>query len=462
MRDIGTTSNATLFALFQRSFFRHICEDHLINESGIMNGFVANGQAQQQRRAHHEIEREPTEFISSSATDGTAVKFLNDLFRDSARMRASDIHFEDLEGRMIVRRRIAGTLQNHSEWPEQMSREVNRLIRAKGKRSVIDSQEPVDTSLRIDVDERMVDVRVSIVPSDHGRSIVCRLLDQSKNLMTLDQISMPEGVRNGIRHIINQPEGFFLVTGPTGSGKTTTLYGILQELNKPTVKIVTIEDPIEYRVEGLVQCATTPKMSFADALKAFLRQDPEIILVGEVRDPETARTAAQAALTGHIVLSTLHTNSAAVSMSRMLDLNVVPNVLSAAMGGFLAQRLVQKVCPHCRIPHEVGEFERKQMRNSELDEATIQSCEVVYSLNRHGCDYERCVEGMVGLTPVFELILPTPEARLACEERDLKALIRAAKLQPQYRTLGQAAMELAAAGITTLQQAISLTAGAHA
>lgn len=424
-----------------------------------MNDHAMNRPIQKQGRVQHEIEREPTEFISSSATDIEAVRFLNDLFRDSARMRASDIHFEDWEGSMIVRRRIGGDLHRHSQWPQQMSREVNRLIRMKGSRSVIDSQEPIDTSLRFDVDGRMVDVRVNIVPTDHGRSIVCRLLDQSKNLMTLDQISMPEGVREGIRHIIRQPEGLFLVTGPTGSGKTTTLYGILQELNKPTVKVVTIEDPIEYRVEGLMQCATNPKMGFAAALKAFLRQDPEVILVGEVRDPETARTAAQAALTGHIVLSTLHTNSAAVSLSRMLDLNVEANVLSACMGGFLAQRLVQKVCPHCRIPHAVGDFERKQMRNAELDEAIIATTEVVYSLNRHGC--EHCTEGMVGLTPVFELILPTPEARLACEERDLKALIRAAKKQPQYRSLGQHAMELAAAGITPIQQAISLTASSQ-
>lgn len=408
-------------------------------------------------RVHHEIEREPTEFISSSSTDRQAVSFLNDLFRDSARIRASDVHFEDLEGRMLVRRRIAGVLQRHSEWPEQMSREVNRLIRAKGKRSVIDSQEPVDTSIRIDVDERMIDIRISIVPSDHGRSIVCRLLDQSKSLMTLDQISMPEGIREGIRQIISQPEGLFLVTGPTGSGKTTTLYGILQELNKPEVKILTIEDPVEYRVDGLVQCATTPQMSFASALKAFLRQDPEAILVGEIRDSETAGIATQAALTGHIVLSTLHTNSAPVSLSRMLDLNVAPNVLSAAMGGFLAQRLVQKLCRHCRIPHEVGELERRQMRNADLDESSIESCDVIYSLNRHGC--EHCTEGIDGLTPVFELILPTKEARLACEEGDLKALIRAAKLQAQYRTLGQAAMELAAQGVTSLQQAIYLSAG---
>ncbi|MBV7542124.1 GspE/PulE family protein [Acidovorax sp. sic0104] len=422
---------------------------------------ATHGMPQRTGRVHHEIEAEPTEFISSSSTDLQAVKFLNDLFRDSARMRVSDIHFEDQEGRMIVRRRLAGDLHQHSEHTKQMSREVNRLIRMKGKRPLMDSLEPVDTSIRFDVDGRMVDVRISIVPSDHGASIVCRLLDQAKNLMTLDQISMPELVREGIRHIIRQPEGLFLVTGPTGSGKTTTLYGILQELNQPEVKIVTIEDPIEYRVQGLMQCATTVRMDFGQALKAFLRQDPEIILVGEVRDSETARTAAQAALTGHIVLSTLHTNSAAVSMSRMLDLNVAPNVLSACMGGFLAQRLVQKVCPNCRVPHEVGDYERKQMRNAGMDEDAIQGCRVVYSINRQGCDHKGCAEGMVGLTPVFELILATKETRLACEERDLKALMRAAKLQPQYRTLGHAAMELAVAGITTLQQAISLTAASQ-
>lgn len=419
-----------------------------------MSDWAENRQETRPGRVHHEIEREPTEFISSSATDREAVTFLNDLFRESARRRVSDIHFEDTEAGMDVRVRLAGVMQMHSTWPEQMSREVNKQIRMKGKLSVIDSQVPMDTAIRFDVDERMVEVRISIMPTGAGRSIVCRLLDMSKNLMKLDEIAMPDDVRKGIKHIIQQPEGLFLVTGPTGSGKTTTLYGILQELNQPDRKVMTIEDPIEYRVKGLVQCATNVKMTFEKALKAFLRQDPDAMLVGEIRDPETARTAVQAGLTGHIVLSTLHTNSAAGSLSRMLDLNVDPNVLAAAMGGFLAQRLVQKLCPHCRTPRPVSAQDKHCMQIAGLDEQTMAECETLYDVNRAGC--EHCTGGTAGLTPVFELILPTPEARIACEEGDLKALMRAARLQPQYRTLGQNAMELAAAGITTIQQAMAL------
>lgn len=406
-------------------------------------------------RVHHEQAKEPTAFISTGASDAAAVNYLNELFRRAAREKISDVHFEDTESGCVIRQRLRGEMHIVERLSTQMSREFDSKIRMRCKLSLIDRLVPLDGKFRFDVDERFVDVRVSILPLGNGQSIVCRLLDQSMNLMRLDDLQMPEDVRNSIRQIIAQPQGLFLVTGPTGSGKTTTLYGVLQQLNNPAVKIITIEDPIEFRIDGIVQAQTNLKLTFGGALKSMLRQDPDIILVGEIRDSETARIATQAALTGHIVLSTLHTNNAPVTLNRMLDLGVDPNALAAAMGGFMAQRLVRSLCPHCRVPVPMSEYARNQMKANSLTDEQIDVASEIYEPNPDGCDH--CADGWSGRTAVFELILPTTDVRLAVEESNLKALERSARLQPQYRTLGQHAMELVAAGETSLNEAMATT-----
>lgn len=406
-------------------------------------------------RVHHKIAKEPTEFTSTSATDVEAVRFLNDLFREAAREGVSDVHFEDVDGGCVVRFRSRGRLQERAKQSEQFSREIDRQIRVKSRMSLMDRSLPLDGKFRFDVDGRLVDVRVSLLPIGHGQSIVCRLLDKSSALMTLNDLRMPEDVRAAIRHIVAQPEGLFLVTGPTGSGKTTTLYGVLQHLNSPDVKAMTVEDPIEYQLDGLVQAQTTLQLTFAKALKAMLRQDPDIILVGEIRDSETARIATQAALTGHVVLSTLHTNNASVTLTRMLDLGVDPNALAAAMGGFMAQRLVRTLCPHCREAVAINDYARKQLLATGIAIESIEATPIIYEHAAHGC--EHCSDGWSGRTPVFELIMPTPESRLAVEESDLKAFQRSAQAQAQFRSLGQDAMQLVLQGITSLNEAIAVT-----
>ena len=407
-------------------------------------------------RSKHEAGREPTEFISTSGADGESVRYLNDLFRRAAREGVSDVHFEDFEGGCVIRFRVRGVLTEIDRVTVGTSRDFDNKIRMKCKLTLVERLAPLDAKFRFDVDGRFVDVRVSILPLGTGQSIVCRLLDQTASLMKLDDLKMPEDVRAAIRHIIAQPQGLFLVTGPTGSGKTTTLYGVLQQLNTPEVKIITIEDPIEFRLNGIVQAATNnQKLTFATGLKSMLRQDPDIILVGEIRDSETARLATQAALTGHIVLSTLHTNSAPITLTRMLDLDVDPNALAAAMGGFMAQRLVRTVCQHCRTPVELTDYARKQIETSGVPEDLSRDAHTIYEHNPDGC--EHCHDGWSGRAPVFELILPTPEVRLAVEEGNLKALERSARLQKQYRTLGQHAMEMVLSGETTLIEAMAVT-----
>ncbi len=405
-------------------------------------------------RAQHEIAKEPTEFISTGATDASAVAFLNNLFRTAAREAVSDVHFEDTETECIVRFRKNGELQEVSRQSLQSSREFDKQFRVKCKKSLMERLVPQDGKFRFDVDGRMVDVRVSILPTGAGQSIVCRLLDQAATLMTLDELQMPDEIRNAIRMVVAQPQGLFLVTGPTGSGKTTTLYGILQYLNTPKVKIITAEDPIEYRIDGIVQSQTNEHLTFSSALKSMLRQDPDVILVGEIRDSDTARIATQAALTGHIVLSTLHTNSAAISLTRMLDLGVDANALAASVGGLMAQRLVRCLCPHCRVAKPIDAYARAQMIGQGIPEDEVNAVETVYVANRDGCDH--CTRGWGGRTPVFELILPTPDVRQAVEAGNLKALERAAHDQEQYQTLSQHAMRMVLSGVTSLHESMSV------
>lgn len=408
------------------------------------------------KRVYQEIAREPPEFISTSATDAAAVRYLNDLFQRAAREGVSDVHLEERDDICLIRFRRHGEMEDIDRAPMQYARDFDAKIRMKCKLSLEERMIPLDGKFRFAVDEREVDVRVSILPLSHGQSIVCRLLDHQVNLISLDEIAMPDPVRAQIRHLVEQPQGLFLVTGPTGSGKTTTLYGILQYLNTPTIKILTVEDPVEYRIASINQAQVNQKLTFASALKSMLRQDPDIILVGEIRDSDTARIATQAALTGHVVLSTLHANTALLTLNRLLDLDVDPHALSAAISGFMAQRLVRQLCPHCRQSVALDEFAIKQMLHAGIPEARLADRPAIYQPGR--C--HQCRDGWSCRLPVIELVVATPAVRSAVESSDLKMLERAARAQPQYRSLGQHAMELVLEGKTSLAEAMAVTGSA--
>ncbi len=399
---------------------------------------------------------EPHEFISSSATDAAPVRYLNSLFREAAESGASDIHFEDNKNGCSIRFRLRGELVIKDQVSAAFSKEFDAKMRSKSRLSLIDKTTPLDSKFAYKVDGRDVDVRVSILPLNDGKqSIVCRLLDSKANSTTFEDIEMPDAVRRAINHVISQPQGLFLVTGPTGSGKTTTLYSLIKKLNQPNVKIITAEDPIEYQIDGIAQSQMTGKITFASALKSMLRQDPDVILVGEIRDGETAKIAVQSALTGHLVLSTLHSNSALLTLERLLDLGVNTNALSASIGGFMAQRLVRTLCDLCKVAKSIDELDCAQMLSAGISEAEIDAVDVIYEPS--GCGCGSCSKGWKGRAPIFELVINSKSVRLAVEAKDMHALEKAANEQPHYATLAKAAMKMVLAGKTSIAEALAVT-----
>ncbi len=278
------------------------------------------------------------------------VKLLNLIITEAIQQGASDIHFEPFEGGLRVRYRIDGVLQNrHTPAPELQSQLIAR-IKVMAKLDIAEHRLPQDGRIKLRMGQREIDFRVSTVPVAGGERIVLRILDKGNITLGLDKIGMPQEVLMAFKRLIELPEGIFLVTGPTGSGKTTTLYSAIHEQNGEDINIMTIEDPVEYNLKGIAQIAVNPKidLDFSKGLRHILRQDPDMVLVGEIRDPETATIAIQAALTGHLVLSTLHTNDAPSAVTRLVDMGTEPYLLSSTIVGVLAQRLVRRICPDCK------------------------------------------------------------------------------------------------------------------
>lgn len=368
---------------------------------------------------------EPGQFIIASGYERDAVAWLNERFEDAIRDGVSDMHFESTEaGGAILRVRIDGLLQEVATLPSQLANVVDAKIRHKARLSVSERASALDGRLFFETrDGLRADVRVSILPAHNGQSIVCRLLYQSHTEWRLDQIGLPLLARQAIQELIERPDGLLLLTGPTGSGKTTTIYSVLRELNQPHRKIITIEDPIEYRMEGITQVGVTPAVTFAGALRATLRQDPDVILVGEIRDAETARIAIQASVTGHLVLTTLHATDAATTLTRLQDLGVDPYTLGLCLRGVLAQRLVRRCCA-C-------------------------GCE-------DGCETCRFT-GYRGRLPLVEMIVGTDRIRKALVSRDLGGIRRAAAHQTQYQNLLSAGHRLVQQGLTTAREVARVT-----
>ena len=278
------------------------------------------------------------------------VRFVSLVLSQAVRDHASDIHFEPFEGEFKVRCRIDGTLRDVPPPPAHLALPVISRLKVLAGLNIAERRMPQDGRIRFAVDGRLVDLRISTLPTQSGESVVLRVLDQSAAPLQLAELGMSPEIAAGLQEIIRRPGGILLVTGPTGSGKTTTLYGCLRIINHPDLKILTAEDPVEYEIEGVMQLPVNPAigLTFATALRSFLRQDPDVLMIGEIRDLETAQIAIQAALTGHLVLSTLHTNDAAGAVTRLIDMGVEPYLLCATLEAVLAQRLVRRVCPACR------------------------------------------------------------------------------------------------------------------
>ncbi len=337
---------------------------------------------------------EPEDLLESE-DDAPIIRLINALLTQAIKENASDIHIEPFENRLSVRLRVDGVLHEVLEPPRNMAPLIVSRIKVMARLDIAEKRLPQDGRISLRVAGRAVDVRVSTLPSGNGERVVLRLLDKQAGQLQLQQLNMNEQVLNAYRRGLQTPHGIILVTGPTGSGKTTTLYAMLSVLNDAKRNILTVEDPVEYDLDGIGQTPVNTKvdMTFAKGLRAILRQDPDVVMVGEIRDSETAQIAVQASLTGHLVLSTLHTNSAVGAITRLQDMGVEPFLLSSTLLGVISQRLVRNLCPACKT---VTQLDVEQINGFEIDPS-----DVIYQAN--GCP--QCLHtGFRGRTGIYEMI----------------------------------------------------------
>ncbi len=313
---------------------------------------------------------EPEDLMESD-DDAPIIRLINALLSEAIKVNASDIHVEPFENHLRVRFRVDGMLREILQPPGNIAPLVISRIKVMAKLDIAEKRLPQDGRISLKVAGRGVDVRVSTLPSGHGERVVMRLLDKQAGRLDLEQLGMSRSIHDSFNGLLHKPHGIILVTGPTGSGKTTTLYAGLSILNVKSRNILTVEDPIEYYIDGIGQTQVNVKvdMTFARGLRSILRQDPDVVMIGEIRDLETASIAVQASLTGHLVLSTLHTNSAIGAITRLRDMGVEPFLLASSLIGVMAQRLVRDLCPHCKKPHEVTQKEREWL--SMKDDSTV-------------------------------------------------------------------------------------------
>lgn len=390
---------------------------------------------------------------AGGAEDAPVVKLLQSVFDDATQVRASDIHIEPQEKRLLIRFRIDGVLHLQTEADIKIASALALRLKLISEMDISEKRLPQDGRFVIKVRQFHIDVRISTMPTQYGESIVMRLLNQSGGILNLDKIGMPKEMLKRFRAIIQRPNGLVLVTGPTGSGKTTTLYGALSELNSEESKLITVEDPVEYRLPGINQVQVNEKidLTFAKILRSSLRQDPDILLLGEMRDQETAQIGMRAAMTGHLVLSTLHTNDAISTPIRLLDMGVPRYMMGSSLQGVLAQRLVRVICESCSAPHSLLPSEREWLAQ-DLGAVVDQH---VYHEGR-GCGHCNGT-GFRGRTGVYELLEMTRPVVDAAHFDDNKGFIDAARQQMAGHTLRKYATDLVLAGVTTVGEAMRIS-----
>lgn len=384
----------------------------------------------------------------------TVVKLINSLFEDAIQVGASDIHIEPDANVLRLRQRIDGVLHETLLNETNIASALVLRLKLMANLDISEKRLPQDGRFNIRAKGQSVDIRMSTMPVQYGESVVMRLLNQSSGVRKLEESGIPDDILQRLRHQLKRPHGMILVTGPTGSGKTTTLYGALSELNVPGKKIITAEDPVEYRLPRISQVQINPKidLDFSTVLRTFLRQDPDIILVGEMRDQETVEIGLRAALTGHLVLSTLHTNDAVDSALRMMDMGAPGYLVASAVRAVVAQRLVRKVCPDCKAADEVDEA-RKQW----LTVRFPNQIEASFTRGR-GCQHCN-LTGYRGRIGVFEMLELEHEMMDALRANDAVSFAKAARQSKQYKPLLASAMELALQGVVSLDEVMSLGEG---
>jgi general secretion pathway protein E len=395
-------------------------------------------------------EGEDVGHLKDLASEAPIIKLVNLLITQAVESRASDIHIEPFEDELKVRYRIDGVLHNIESVPKKLQAALVSRVKIMAKLNIAERRLPQDGRIRLKVGEKEIDLRVSSIPIIYGESVVMRILDKEGIVIDLDQLGFSEETLAPFRNLIRKPHGIILVTGPTGSGKTTTLYGALDKINSPDRKIITVEDPVEYQLKGVNQIQVKPQigLNFANTLRHIVRQDPDVIMIGEIRDLETAEIAVQSSLTGHLVFSTLHTNDAPSAVTRLLDIGVESFLLSSTIRGILAQRLVRIICPHCK------EKDPSAISSEELAPFGIGADVDLY--RGKGC--EKCTfTGYFGRTGVFELLVVDDDVRrLILRSADANELRNMARKLGMKTLLEDGAIKVKN-GITTVSEVFRVT-----
>jgi MSHA biogenesis protein MshE len=386
-----------------------------------------------------------------SASDAPVVKLLQSIFEDAVQMNASDIHIEPDENILRIRQRVDGVLHEQIIKEKGVMQALTLRLKLMGGINITEKRMPQDGRFSIKVKEKNFDVRLSTLPVQFGESVVLRLLNQSADVINLENIGMPKDVLEQLLNIIAMPNGLLLITGPTGSGKTTTLYGALAKLNSPEKNIITVEDPVEYRMSRInqVQVQTAIDLTFARSLRAILRQDPDIIMIGELRDQETVDIALRAAMTGHFVLSTLHTNDAISSVLRLVDMGAESYIVAAVLRGIMAQRLVRRICANCA--KEVALTAQELVWITNVDPAYAD----MKFKHGEGCTYCHHT-GYKGRIGVYELLVWEPIFANALYQNDPVEFARLANLQKTFRPLVLSGLDFAKQGITTVSEVMRI------
>ncbi len=394
-----------------------------------------------------------TEAVGVDEADAPIIRLVSMLIIEAHKLGASDIHLEPLDKKFRVRFRIDGVLQEMQAPPKRLqSAIISRLKIMTGSMSIAEKRLPQDGRIQVKIKKKPIDLRVSTIPTNHGESIVMRVLDKSSLLLGLPELGFLSDDQEKFERLLRSPDGILLVTGPTGSGKTSTLYACLNYINKPDRKIITVEEPVEYQMTGInqVQVNNDVGMTFPIALRSILRQAPNIIMIGEIRDLETASIATNASLTGHLVFSTLHTNDAPSAVARLVDIGVQPFLVASSVRAIMAQRLVRRLCTHCKHPADLSETEMRALR---IEPSQVKDSQV---MKAPGCDHCRHT-GYRGRMGIFEIFIIDDDVRHMINKRTSTFLLRQRARELSMRTLREDGVRKVLSGLTSADEVISVT-----
>jgi len=392
------------------------------------------------------------EDVVNQASQAPIIRFVDLVLQEGVKAKASDIHFEPFEHEFRIRLRIDGSLYEMAPPPKNLANAVIARVKVLSALNIAERRVPQDGRIKTTISGRQIDLRVSTLPTQFGESVVLRILDKTVVNLSLDALSMQDDIKEGIRAMVSRPNGIFIVTGPTGSGKTTTLYSALREVNTEDVKILTAEDPVEYEVEGIMQVPINHQvgLTFAAALRSFLRQDPDTIMVGEIRDLETAQIAVQASLAGHVVLSTLHTNDAPGAVTRLIDMGLEPFLISASLEGILAQRLLRRICKTCRTAYEP---DKDVINMLDVDALEIANKKFYFGKGCPDCNRS----GYKSRQGLFELMSINDNIRTLITQKAPTLVLKQKAIESGMRPLREDGLRCIFDGLTTIEEVLKYT-----